>query len=462
MELVEAGVLEANGVELIGADAEAIETAENREKFKEAMTEIGLESPISGVARDMETARRIVAEVGLPIVIRPAYILGGRGTGIASTMEEFEKVAANGLAASPISEILIEESIAGWKEFELEVMRDKNDNQVIICGIENLDPMGTHTGDSITVAPIQTLTDVEYQAMRDDAFACLRRVGVETGGSNVQFAVDPQTGRRLIIEMNPRVSRSSALASKATGFPIAKIAAKLAVGYTLDEIQNDITKVTPASFEPVIDYVVTKFPRWAFEKFPGTSGILGTSMQSVGEAMAIGRTFAESMQKACRSLEQGSTGFDAGDQFDAMTDDELLAACGVATPDRIFQVEAALRRGISIEAINASSKIDPWFLDQLSMITEERATLVGRARPICRWRSCGGRSVSGSVMRSWRRSSKVTSMRSPSGRLESPPGSSRPSRRWTHVPPSSTRARRTTTRPTKTKTRCARERSPAS
>ena len=378
MELVEAGVLEANNVELIGADADAIETAENREKFKEAMTEIGLESPISGVAHDMEAARRIVDQVGLPIVIRPAYILGGRGTGTAHTMEEFEKAAAIGIAASPIGEILIEESIHGWKEFELEVMRDKNDNQVIICGIENLDPMGTHTGDSITVAPIQTLTDVEYQEMRDDAFACLRRIGIETGGSNVQFAVDPRTGRRLIIEMNPRVSRSSALASKATGFPIAKIAAKLAVGYSLDEIQNDITKVTPASFEPVIDYVVTKFPRWAFEKFPGTSGRLGTSMQSVGEAMAIGRTFAESMQKACRSLEQGATGFDAGGEFDNLSDDELLTACGVSTPERIFQVETALRRGLSIEAINATSKIDPWFLDQLSMITEERAALAGR------------------------------------------------------------------------------------
>ncbi len=379
MELVEAGVLEANNVELIGADAAAIETAENREKFKIAMTEIGLESPISGVAHDMAEARLIVEQVGLPIVIRPAYILGGRGTGTAHTMEEFEQAAANGIAASPIGEILIEESIHGWKEFELEVMRDKNDNQVIICGIENLDPMGTHTGDSITVAPIQTLSDVEYQEMRNDALACLRRIGIETGGSNVQFAVDPKTGRRLIIEMNPRVSRSSALASKATGFPIAKIAAKLAVGYTLDEIENDITKVTPASFEPVIDYVVTKFPRWAFEKFPGTSGRLGTSMQSVGEAMAIGRTFAESMQKACRSLELGADGFDSGNQFDDLSDEELLAACAIATPDRIFQVEAALRRGMSIEAINASSKIDPWFLDQLSMITEERATLSGRS-----------------------------------------------------------------------------------
>lgn len=379
MELVEAGVLEANNVELIGADADAIDTAENRAKFKAAMTEIGLESPISGVAHSMEEARVILEQVGLPIVIRPAYILGGRGTGTAHTMEEFEQAAATGIAASPIGEILIEESIHGWKEFELEVMRDKNDNQVIICGIENLDPMGTHTGDSITVAPIQTLSDVEYQGMRNDALACLRRIGIETGGSNVQFAVDPKTGRRVIIEMNPRVSRSSALASKATGFPIAKFAAKLAVGYSLDEIQNDITKVTPASFEPVIDYVVTKFPRWAFEKFPGTSGHLGTSMQSVGEAMAIGRTFTESMQKACRSLELGADGFDSGNRFDDMSDEDLLAACAIATPDRIFQVEAALRRGMSIEELNASSKIDPWFLDQLSMITEERAVLTGRS-----------------------------------------------------------------------------------
>ncbi|MGI9599086.1 MAG: carbamoyl-phosphate synthase large subunit, partial [Acidimicrobiales bacterium] len=311
MEMVEAGVLDEHGVELIGADAEAIATAEDRQRFKEAMIEIGLEVPRSGVAHTIEESLEIIEEIGLPVVIRPAYILGGRGTGIAHTAEEFQAVAANGLAASPISEILIEESIAGWKEFELEVMRDRMDNQVIICSIENFDPMGVHTGDSITVAPIQTLSDVEYQIMRNAAFACLRRVGVETGGSNVQFAVDPDDGRMVVIEMNPRVSRSSALASKATGFPIAKIAAKLAVGYTLDEIPNDITKQTPSSFEPVIDYVVTKIPRWAFEKFPGTSGILGTSMQSVGEVMAIGRTFGESLQKACRSLELGQTGLNA-------------------------------------------------------------------------------------------------------------------------------------------------------
>ncbi len=278
MELQQAGVLERFGCELIGADAEAIETAEDREKFKVAMTEIGLESARSAIAHNMDEARAAIDEVGLPVIIRPAYILGGRGTGIAETMEEFERMAAYGLDASPISEILIEESIKGWKEYELEVMRDRADNCVIICSIENLDPMGVHTGDSITVAPAQTLTDVEYQKMRDGSFACIRRVGVETGGSNVQWAVDPKTGRQIVIEMNPRVSRSSALASKATGFPIAKIAAKLAIGYTLDEIPNDITEKTPASFEPSIDYVVTKIPRWAFEKFPGTSGVLGTSM----------------------------------------------------------------------------------------------------------------------------------------------------------------------------------------
>ena len=282
MELQQAGVLERFGCELIGADAEAIETAEDREKFKVAMTEIGLESARSAIAHTMDEARAAIDEVGLPVIIRPAYILGGRGTGIAETMEEYERMAAYGLDASPISEILIEESIKGWKEYELEVMRDRADNCVIICSIENLDPMGVHTGDSITVAPAQTLTDVEYQKMRDGSFACIRRVGVETGGSNVQWAVDPKTGRQIVIEMNPRVSRSSARAAKATGFPSAKIAAQLAVGLTLDEIPNDITEKTPASFEPSIDYVVTKIPRWAFEKFPGTSGVLGTSMQSVG------------------------------------------------------------------------------------------------------------------------------------------------------------------------------------
>lgn len=375
MELEAAGVLADHDVEMIGATAESINTAEDRQEFKIAMLEIGMEVPRSGVAHTIEEAANLIDEIGLPVIIRPAFILGGRGMGIANTKEEFAEKAAYGLATSPISEILIEESIAGWKEYELEVMRDRLDNQVIICSIENIDPMGVHTGDSITVAPIQTLTDVEYQDMRDAAFACLRRVGVETGGSNVQFAVHPETGRRVIIEMNPRVSRSSALASKATGFPIAKIAAKLAVGYTLDEIPNDITKVTPSSFEPSIDYVVTKIPRWAFEKFPGTSGRLGTSMQSVGEVMAIGRTFTESLQKAFRSLEQGLIGFDAGTQFDDLSESELLEACGIATPDRLLHVEAAMRRGISAEEIHDTSRIDPWYLDQMLQIVEERSAL---------------------------------------------------------------------------------------
>ncbi|MCH2424401.1 MAG: carbamoyl-phosphate synthase large subunit [Acidimicrobiales bacterium] len=378
MELAEAGVLDRYEVELIGADAEAIATAEDRERFKVAMQEIGLVVPLSGIAHTMSEARTVVADIGLPVVIRPAYILGGRGTGIASNPEEFEAAAANGIEASPISEILIEKSIAGWKEYELEVMRDRADNCVVICSIENLDPMGVHTGDSITVAPAQTLSDVEYQQMRDAAFACLRRVGVETGGSNVQFAVDPATGQQVIIEMNPRVSRSSALASKATGFPIAKIAAKLAVGYTLDEIPNDITRETPAAFEPTIDYVVTKIPRWAFEKFPGTSGVLGTSMQSVGEVMAIGRTFAESLQKGMRSLENGRLGLNgdpAEAALDALDDEALLAAAMVPTPARVAQLEVLLRRGVDPDVVHQATRVDPWFLDQILAISEERLHL---------------------------------------------------------------------------------------
>jgi carbamoyl-phosphate synthase large subunit len=379
MELVERGAVATPGTpELIGANAEAIRTAEDREEFKRAMLGIGLDVPASGVARTMDEARAVVADIGLPVVIRPAYILGGKGTGIASTPEDLERIASNGLAASPINEILIERSIAGWKEYELEVMRDRADNCVVICSIENLDPMGVHTGDSITVAPAQTLSDVEYQRMRDAAFACLRRVGVETGGSNVQFALNPADGHMVVIEMNPRVSRSSALASKATGFPIAKIAAKLAVGYTLDEIPNDITRATPASFEPTIDYVVTKVPRWAFEKFPGSPGVLGTSMQSVGEAMAIGRTFPESMQKALRSLEHGRLGLacdPAEAALDELDDEELLRRAAIGTPDRPFQLEAALRRGIPVEVLAERTKVDPWFLDQLLAIVEERAAL---------------------------------------------------------------------------------------
>ena len=381
MALFERGVVGVPGTpELIGANAEAIATAEDRDRFKKAMIEIGLSVPNSGVAHNMDESMVVVAEIGLPVIIRPAYILGGKGTGIASTMEEFIHIARNGLDASPIHEILIETSIAGWKEYELEVMRDRADNCVVICSIENFDPMGVHTGDSITVAPAQTLSDVEYQLMRDAAFACIRRVGVETGGSNVQFAVNPANGDQVGIEMNPRVSRSAALASKATGFPIAKIAAKLAVGYTLDEIPNDITRMTPASFEPSIDYVVTKIPRWAFEKFPGTSGILGTQMQSVGEVMSIGRTFPESLQKGLRSLEQGRFGLNcdpAEKQYDAFSDAELLKKCGVATPERIFYVGEALQRGLGVEVVHGVTQIDPWFLDEMQMIIDERASLNG-------------------------------------------------------------------------------------
>ncbi|HUI49058.1 MAG TPA: carbamoyl-phosphate synthase large subunit [Acidimicrobiia bacterium] len=382
--LHEAGVLDEYNVEMIGANVEAIRTAEDRQRFKIAMTEIGLMVPPSGIAYNTEEALRVGDDVGYPVIVRPAFILGGGGTGIAHDADEMGRVAEHGLAASPISEILIERSIVGWKEYELEVMRDHADNVVVICSIENLDPMGVHTGESITVAPAQTLTDVEYQAMRDAAFACIRRIGVETGGSNVQFAVHPQTGEMVIIEMNPRVSRSSALASKATGFPIAKIAAKLAVGYRLDEVQNDITRETPASFEPTIDYVVTKVPRWAFEKLPGSTPVLGTQMQSVGEVMAIGRTFPESLQKALRSLETGRLGLNcdpAERELDALGDDELVLRAAIPTPDRIFQVEAALRRFVSLERLHEVTGIDPWFLDQILQIVEARDHLapVGRA-----------------------------------------------------------------------------------
>ena len=378
MELAGAGVLEAAGVEVIGANAQAIETAENREHFKHAMEEIGLEVPRAGFAHSLDEALAIADTIGYPIMVRPSFILGGAGTGIAPDRQALVRLAGEGLAASPVSEVLIEQSIAGWKEFELEVMRDNADNCVVICSIENVDPMGVHTGDSITVAPAQTLTDVEYQQMRDSAFACIRRVGVETGGSNVQFAVDPRTGRQLVIEMNPRVSRSSALASKATGFPIAKIAARLAVGYRLDEIINDITGATPASFEPVIDYVVTKIPRWAFEKLPGALPELGTRMQSVGEVMGIGRTFPESLQKAVRSLEQGRFGLNAdpGERsFDDVPVDELLDEVHRATPDRIFGVESLLRRGVDIERISAQTGIDPWFVSKIAEMSDARMAL---------------------------------------------------------------------------------------
>ena len=378
MELAEIGVFEELDIELIGASLDAIDAAEDRGRFKEVMEKAGLETPKAFYVQSLEDARAAASDLGYPVMVRPSFILGGGGTGLAHDDVEFERIVTNGIATSPIGEVLIEESVQGWKEFELEVMRDRADNAVIICSIENLDPMGVHTGDSITVAPAMTLSDREYQAMRDDAIACLRVIGVETGGSNVQFAVDPATGRRIVIEMNPRVSRSSALASKATGFPIAKMAAMLAVGFTLDEIANDITGATPASFEPALDYVVVKIPRFDFAKFPSVEPILGTSMQSVGEAMAIGRTFPEALQKALRSLETGRLGLgaDAAESaVEAMTDDDLMVATAIPSPDRIFHVAEALRRGHSVASIAERSFIDPWFLDQMLAVVEIRARL---------------------------------------------------------------------------------------
>jgi carbamoyl-phosphate synthase large subunit len=381
MELASRGVLHEFGVEMIGATPSAIEKAESRQLFKAAMEKIGLESAASEVAHTMQEARKTRDKLGYPVVIRPAFTMGGAGGGFAYDDEEFERICSNGLALSPTTEVLIEESILGWKEFEMEVMRDKADNAVIICSIENLDPMGIHTGDSITVAPAQTLTDKEYQRMRDASIAILREIGVETGGSNVQFAVNPVDGRMVVIEMNPRVSRSSALASKATGFPIAKIAAKLAVGYTLPEIPNDITRATPSCFEPSIDYVVTKIPRFNFEKFPGASNTLGTQMKSVGEAMSIGRSFKESLQKGFRSLETGRDGFGGDGKDKPMTDAEveILLDMKKPQPDRLFGVRAAFERGWSLERVQELGKYDPWFLAHIQQIIQfEIGELKGR------------------------------------------------------------------------------------
>ncbi|MEA2517316.1 MAG: carbamoyl-phosphate synthase large subunit, partial [Actinomycetota bacterium] len=379
MALAGAGVFEAHGVELIGAGVESIRRAEDRRLFKETMTAAGLDLPQSSFAYSVDEALDAAEQLGYPVVIRPSYVLGGGGSGVVSTPEDLKTIVAEGIRLSSIGEVLVEESISGWKEFELELMRDKNDNVVVVCSIENLDPMGIHTGDSITVAPAMTLTDVEYQAMRDDGAAVMRAIGVETGGSNVQFAVHPETGRRVIIEMNPRVSRSSALASKATGFPIAKIAAKLAVGYTLDEISNDITKKTPASFEPSIDYVVVKIPRWTFEKFEAADPTLGTKMKSVGEVMAIGRTFAEALQKGFRSLEQDRRAL--GDGVAPRSREELEAAMAQPTESRLHLVMAALIDGIEVERIHEITRIDPWFLGQMHRIAELRAEIVA-AGPI--------------------------------------------------------------------------------
>ena len=383
VELAKRGILKKYGVEMIGANLEAIEKAESRQQFKVAMEKIGIESARSYVAHTIEEARIAKEKIGLPLVIRPAFTMGGAGGGFAYTEEEFERITANGLRLSPTSEVLIEESIVGWKEFEMEVMRDKADNVVIICSIENLDAMGIHTGDSITVAPAQTLTDKEYQRMRDASIACIREIGVETGGSNVQFAVNPDDGRMLIIEMNPRVSRSSALASKATGFPIAKIAAKLAVGYTLDELLNDITRVTPACFEPTIDYVVTKIPRFTFEKFPQADPTLGTQMKSVGEAMAIGRTFKESLQKAMRSMEIGRYGLGA-DGKKEIPDEEIPKNLDFRHPgiNRVLSVRRGFELGWSVEKLHGMCMIDPWFLNQIQDLVQfEKKELTGKSLP---------------------------------------------------------------------------------
>jgi carbamoyl-phosphate synthase large subunit len=375
------GTLAKYGVQMIGADAEAIDKAEDRLKFRDAMDKIGLESARSRIAHTMEEAMAALEFIGLPAIIRPSFTMGGTGGGVAYNRDEFMKIVTSGLDASPTTEVLIEESLLGWKEYEMEVVRDRADNAIIICSIENVDPMGVHTGDSITVAPALTLTDKEYQIMRNASIAVLREIGVETGGSNVQFAVNPKDGRLIVIEMNPRVSRSSALASKATGFPIAKVAAKLAVGYTLDEIQNDITGVTPASFEPTIDYVVTKIPRFAFEKFKGAEPLLGTAMKSVGEVMAIGRNIHESMQKALRGLETGLSGFNQVDHLVGAPKDDIIAALGQPTPDRLLVAAQALREGLSVEEIHAIAKFDPWFLERIKEIVEAEQGVIAHGLP---------------------------------------------------------------------------------
>ena len=440
--LHENGVLERYGVELIGADIDAIQRGEDRLKFKEIVLGVGGDVPRSAVCHSMDEVHAAVAELGLPVVIRPSFTMGGLGSGMAHTAADLDRLAGGGLAASPVHEVLIEESVLGWKEFELELMRDRRDNVVVVCSIENLDPMGVHTGDSITVAPAMTLTDREYQHMRDVGIAVLRAVGVDTGGCNIQFAVHPQTGRLVVIEMNPRVSRSSALASKATGFPIAKIAAKLAVGYTLDEIRNDITGETPAAFEPTLDYVVVKVPRFAFEKFPGADPELTTTMKSVGEAMALGRSFAEALGKALRSMEDGRGGFwvtpDPADPADP----------AFPTEGRIYAVERALRDGAGVAELARSTGIDPWFLDQIAALTELRAADRGRAGAR-RAAAAPGQARRGSPTASSRRcapSSPARTASAPCGTGSASGPSTRPS---TPAPPSSPRARRTTTAPTR-------------
>ena len=380
LSLARMGVLDACGTELIGASREAIDKAEDRELFRDAMSRIGLECARSVLAHSLDQACEALQDIGLPAIIRPSFTLGGTGGGIAYNREEFSDIVRRGLEASPTSEVLIEESILGWKEYEMEVVRDRADNCIIVCSIENIDPMGIHTGDSVTVAPTLTLTDKEFQVMRDASIAVLREIGVDTGGSNVQFAVNPADGRMIVVEMNPRVSRSSALASKATGFPIAKVAAKLAVGYTLDEVRNDITRVTPASFEPTIDYCVVKIPRFTFEKFPGTEAELTTSMKSVGEVMAIGRSFAEALQKALRSMETGLTGLDPV-AFDDTSKDGIVARLARPSPDRLLAIAEAMRRGLDDGTIHDITRYDPWFLGQIRRIVEAEETVARNGLP---------------------------------------------------------------------------------
>ena len=410
MELNRNGALARHNVKLIGANAQAIAKGEDRQLFKEAMLRIGLDVPRSGIAHSVEDAGKVADAIGsFPLIIRPAFTLGGSGGGIAYNREELAEIAGRGLAISPVNEVLIEESLVGWKEFEMEVMRDRADNCVVVCSIENFDPMGIHTGDSITVAPVQTLTDKEFQMMRDAAFAVIREIGVETGGSNIQFAVNPENGRMVVIEMNPRVSRSSALASKATGFPIAKIAAKLAVGYTLDEIKNDITRETPASFEPTIDYCVVKVPRFTFEKFPQADPTLTTQMKSVGEAMAIGRTFKEALQKALRSLEIKRFGL-IGDGNENEVDAETLRLkLAVPNAERIFYIGQAFENGMSVEEIYELTKIDRWFLRNVQQIVEEdsRLRLSGHRRLGCYQTRTGAR-----LPARWNTGSRLSNVRS--------------------------------------------------
>jgi carbamoyl-phosphate synthase large subunit len=378
MEAEKKGILKKYKIELIGANSKAIANAEDRKKFRKNMIDIGLDLPKSKIVNNINQASKVLKQIGLPAIIRPAFTLGGLGGGIAKNKKDYFKIIKSGLHESPVSQVLVEECLEGWKEFEMEVVRDRKDNCIIICSIENVDPMGIHTGDSVTVAPALTLTDKEYQVMRNASIACLRKIGVETGGSNVQFAINPKNGRMVVIEMNPRVSRSSALASKATGFPIAKVAAKLAVGYTLDELQNEITKVTPASFEPSIDYVVTKIPRFTFEKFSTSPASLGTSMKSVGEAMAIGRNFKESLQKALISLE---TGFSGLDRILDLNTKQIEKKLKENIPNKLLYVAEAIRKKINLKRIYNLSKVDPWFLNQIKEIVDTENKIKSKGLP---------------------------------------------------------------------------------